>query len=124
MIAEATIGGTRLVPSKKSRHYVVVEYRCNFEVKDGLFEIADHLGSHYDYAGLIVIAWIKLTWRWFKNKVKKFQWKNDSIKCSELVAMFLQANNVEGAEILNIELTTPDDILLFCVENKNFSKIL
>ena len=118
MIAEATLGGTRLVPSYKSRHHVVKEYTCKFDVKGGLFEISDHLGSHYDYAGLIVIAWTKLTWKWFKSKLKTFKWENKSIKCSELVAMFLRANNIDGSSELNIELTTPDDILNFCDKNK------
>jgi hypothetical protein len=119
MIAEATIGGTRLVPSYKSRHHVIKEYECKIDVQKGLFEISEHFGDKYDYAGLFVIAWVKLTYSWFKYKLKTFKWKNKSIKCSELVAMFLRANNVEGANELNVELTTPDDLLNFCVKNKN-----
>jgi hypothetical protein len=120
MIVESTLGGTRSVPSYRSRHHVVKEYICNFEVKDGLFEIAEHFGDHYDYTGLLVIAWVKLTWVWFKYKFKKFKWRNKAIKCSELVAMFLCASNVEGACDLNVELTTPDDLLDFCEKNKKF----
>jgi hypothetical protein len=119
MIVEATLGGTRLAPSFKSRHHVVKEYICKFDVKNGLYEISNELGAHYDYAGLFVIAWVKLTWSWFKYKFKTFKWKNKSIKCSELVAMFLRANNIEGSEELNIELTTPDDLLDFCDMNKD-----
>lgn len=122
MIVEATLGGTRLVPACRSRHHVVKEYMCNFEVKDGLFEIAEHLGDRYDYVGLLVIAWVKLTWSWFK--CKKFKWQNKSIKCSELVTMFLCASDVEGACDLNVELTTPDDLLDFCEKNKNFFNIV
>jgi len=33
--------------------------------------------------------------------------------------MFLRANNIVGSSELNIELTTPDDILDFCDMNKN-----
>ena len=124
MIAEATLGGTRLVPSHKSRHHVVKEYMCKFDVREGLFEISNKLGTNYDYVGLFVIAWVKLSWSWFKDKYKKFKWKNKSIKCSELVAMFLKANNVAGAENFNFELTTPDDILDFCEDNKKLFDVI
>ena len=124
MIAEATIGGTRFVPSYRSRHHVVVEYKCNFEYKDGLCKIADELGSHYDYAGLFIIVFAKLTWRWFKNKLKNLKWDDKSIKCSGLVALFLKINRIDGSESFNIELVTPEDILEFCENHKDlFEKI-
>lgn len=122
MIMEATIGGVRLVPSQKSRHRVVKEYQCQFEAKPGLVGISQKLGEHYDYAGLFVIVWAKIFWDWVKLRMKILKWKNKSIKCSELVAMFLKFCEAKDSDKLITELTTPEDIKDFCEEHSDLFK--
>lgn len=124
MIAEATFHGTRFVPSQKFKHNVIREYECNFDTSKGLSEIAGHFGTPYDFTGLFVIAWVKLLWSWFKYRFKNFKWRNKSIKCSELGVIFLKANNIEGIDNFNLELTTPDDLLVFCENNKKYFNIV
>jgi hypothetical protein len=116
MVAEARIGGVRLVPMKRAQHHVVQEFVCQFETRKGLIAIADTLGGRYDYAGLVVIAWWLVIRQWFKVKCRRTRYRSESVKCSELVAMFLRACNVSGAvESLPSELATPEDIRAFCM---------
>jgi hypothetical protein len=124
MVAEATFHGTRFVPSKKFKRNVIREYLCKFDSTKGLSEIAGHFGTPYDFTGLFVIAWVKLLWAWFKYRFKKFKWKNKSIKCSELGVMFLKANELEGVSDFNLELTTQDDLLVFCENNKKYFEVV
>jgi hypothetical protein len=119
MIMEATLGGVRLVPSKKSKHHVVKEYQCQFDTKPGLIDISQKLGDHYDYAGLFVIIWAKIFWDWAKLRMRFLKWKNTSIKCSELVALFFQSCNLPDSDKIVVELSTPEDIKDFCDEHQN-----
>lgn len=124
MIAEATFHGTRFVPSKKFKRNVIREYKCKFNTDSGLSEIAGYFGTSYDFTGLFVIAWVKLLWSWFKYRFKNFKWRNKSIKCSELGVIFLNASNLDGFENFNLELTTPDDLLVFCENNKKYFEVV
>lgn len=115
MVAEARIGGVRMVPSVRARHHVVAEYRCKFGARAGLAAISDEMGQRYDYGGLLVIAWVFMLKEWLRVKVTRIRWKTSAVKCSELVAIFLRASGVAWAGELPRELTTPQDIRDFCL---------
>jgi hypothetical protein len=114
MVAEARIGGVRMVPSIRARHHVVAEYRCKFGARAGLAAISDEMGARYDYEGLLVIAWALMLKEWFRVKVTRIRWQTSSVKCSELIAIFLRAAGVAVEGELPPELTTPEDIRDFC----------
>jgi len=114
MVAEARIGGVRMVPSIRARHHVVAEYRCQFGARTGLAAISDEMGKRYDYEGLFVIAWALMLKEWFRVKVTRWRWRTAAVKCSELVAIFLREAGVAVAGDLPPELTTPEDIRDFC----------
>jgi len=117
MVAEATIGGVRLVPMRRARHHVVYEFECQFDTRYGLEAIADSLGKRYDYVGLTVIAWWLMCKQWFHVKCARTRYRSEAVKCSELVAMFLRACRVSGAAAeLPYELATPEDIRDFCAD--------
>jgi len=120
MVTEAQVGGVRIIPSTKARRRVVVEYRCRFPSRTGLAAISDEAGEKYDYGGLFVIGWAIIAAKWLRISVKRWRWKSSAIKCSELVVIFLQASRVTGAELLPMEMTTPEDIRSFCQEQKAY----
>lgn len=90
-VAEATVGGVRMVPAEKSMHNVVAVYGCKFDASLALQKIRQHVGDGYDYAGLLFFGWAILMWRLFRVKVRR-PWRSSSEEfCSEFVAMFLKA---------------------------------
>jgi len=120
---ESTVSGTRIVPAHKARHYIHSEFQCSFPVRPGLLAIGEKLGSPYDWAGTFFLGILIIVGQWFKMKWKKLCWNTKSLKCSELVAFFLQSVGVIRKEA-NIEITTPDDLLLLCTSLENrFRKI-
>jgi len=124
MVAEARVGGVRIVPSTKARRHVVIEYRCRFPSRAGLAAISDEAGEKYDYSGLFVIGWAIIAAKWLRLSVKRWRWKSESIKCSELIVIFLRASGVKGAELLPMELTTPEDIRGFCQTQKSYFEVI
>jgi len=120
---EATIGGTRLVLSHKARHDVAHE----FEIKNGVPKIAlihmmRHLGTPYDYAGVLVIAWVRMLWSWCKFKVKSLAWSSRALKCSELVFLFLLEVGVTVES--EKELISPEDVFQTCLDRPDVFKEL
>lgn len=115
MAGEATIGGTRMVLSEKARHNVVAEFKIHADTQPGLIELAKHLGSAYDYAGLFVILWAK-TLELFKRKMKAPRWSTKSQKCSELIANVLDHIYLQNSTGWPVEIVTPEDVLNFCLD--------
>ena len=110
---EATVGGTRLVLASKARHDVVKEYRFKDGVeKRTLIHMMQHLGTPYDYTGVLFIAWMKIAWSWLKMKARAASWSSKALKCSELVFMFLYEAGVHVQS--EKELVSPEDILKTC----------
>jgi hypothetical protein len=114
MVAEARVGGVRMVPAIRARHYVVEEYRCRFNARAGLAAVSDEVGARDDYGGLVVIMWMCMIREWFRIQVRRLRWRSRAIKCSELVAIFMYATGVAREGELPLELTTPADVRAFC----------
>jgi hypothetical protein len=90
-VAEATVGGVKMVPAEKAMHNVYAVYDCTFDAIPALQAIREHVGDGYDYIGLLYFGWAILVWRLFRQKVRR-PWRRASEEfCSEFVAMFLQA---------------------------------
>lgn len=110
---EATVGGTRLVLASKARHNVVAEYKFKEGIsKTTLTHMMQHLGTPYDYTGVLLIAWMKIMWSWLKVKSRAISWSSKALKCSELVFMFLYEAGVKVDS--EKELVSPEDVLKTC----------
>lgn len=117
MVGEATVGGTRMVLAEKSRHNIIAEYTCLFETKPGLLGIASLLGTKYDYAGTLVIAWWEMLKDWFHTKLREPRWSSKSLKCSELVFIFLEeCRSLPSEQRYARELVTPQNLLESCAK--------
>ena len=90
-VAESTVGGVRMVPAEKSRHNIIAEYECLFDVAPALQAIRSHIGDRYDYRTLLYIGWAVLMWRLFRKKVRRPFKNTDEEFCSEFVSLFLTA---------------------------------
>jgi len=119
MVMESTIGGTRLVPASRSRHNIVWEYEFQEEGKQEIISMMDFLGSEYDYAGVLMLAWVKMAWRWLGLKMSYPGWSSKSLKCSELLFRFLEKVAPDDVRLKewNPELVTPQHIVEFCLDN-------
>lgn len=119
MAMESTVGGTRLVPASKARHHVVREFHLSSGSREPLLQMMGYLGTEYDYTGVMLIAWIKMAWRWFGLKLGAPTWSSKALKCSELLIHFLKIISPNSVElrILNIEMIVPEHILGFCEDN-------
>lgn len=116
MAAESTVGGTRLVTEERARHNVVCEYRCKTAQRGHLIELMKFMGTPYDYANILLSAWIFIFWNILKLKIRAPLWSTKAQKCSELVwEFFTLADLVEEPE-QNKELLSPEDIRQFCEE--------
>ncbi len=115
-VIESTVGGTRLVLATKARHDVVQEYTFKEQVtKEQLLALMQHLGTPYDYAGILVLAWVRIVWNWFRLKVTHPSWSSKALKCSELVFLFFGDIGVHMHTTR--ELASPEDLLQACEQN-------
>jgi hypothetical protein len=112
MAIEATIGGTRLVLAKKARHDVHQEFATAVNKRVALASLVEYLGTEYDYTGVLVMAWLKIAWRWLRLKTTKVCWSTKALKCSELVVYFIRSMELGDAfEQLDPETSTPGELM-------------
>lgn len=124
VIGESTIGGVRIVPSVRSRHHIVAEFRCLFPAKAGLLEILSRLGTEYDYAGILLFAWWRIFAKLISTKISVPGWGTKAVKCSELVVYFLRRCGVERAEAIPPEYATPEDLLSLCSRSSDLFEVV
>lgn len=113
-IAEATFTGVRMVPAIRARRHVVCEYECLFPTSLALKEVAQYVGDHYDYAGLLRFGGALLVWRLFRTKFRRPLHATSGQFCSEFVARFLQAAKIPGPDKWDPERISPERIREFC----------
>jgi hypothetical protein len=90
-VAEATVGGVKMLPAEKVMHNIVAIFECKFDAAPALQSIRQHVGDGYDYAGLLYFGWAILIWRLFRRKIRRPLRRSSEEWCSEFVAMFLAA---------------------------------
>lgn len=113
--AEADAKGVHKKPAEASRHAVYAEYECSgFDVPPCTKAIRKYIGASYDYAGLGLLALIKIAWQVFKVKIRHPATSTRAQKCSELVARFLQAGPLPETKVWNPETVEPQQLLDWC----------
>ena len=90
-IAEATVGGVRMVPAEKDMKGggIVAIYDCKFDAQPALKAMRDHIGDGYFYTGLIFFAWAIFLGRILKRKIRSPFTNTTEEFCSEFAAMVL-----------------------------------
>jgi hypothetical protein len=114
MVMEATEGGFRIVPLDKfsQQNFVVAVFTPKYSIEMGLKASVDWLGEHFDYAGLVGMAFVSLG-RWLRRKWNNPWASSKAMFCSEAVVRVLQASNYPGAEGMLPTNTSPEDLLEF-----------
>jgi len=124
MVVESTVGGTRMVLATKARHGVVAEYKLNVETKPSLIKLMPYLGTPYDYSGLLLLAWARIALSWAKAKVKQPLWGTKAVKCSELVAVFINELGLLQEDWV-FEFISPEDIRTYVSKHEDkFERVL
>jgi len=107
----STIGGVQITPMSKYTDRKVAEYEIIPDLSDGLRHAYTHIGSKYDYIGLLGYAVVILAWRWFKAKIKNPLANKDAVVCSEFIIHFDHAKIIPEWRGLDPETTTPETLL-------------
>lgn len=126
MVLESTVGGTRIVPAARSRHDIVWEYKLKADGKQPIIDMMGYLGTEYDYAGALLIAWVRIAWKWFGLKLTYPTWSSKALKCSELLFLFMK-KIVPGQFAVpgGAEMANPRDILGICERhNELFERVV
>jgi hypothetical protein len=114
LVLEATTEGFRLIPyakfQAKTTVIEVVDLDPTYPVDSGVKQAAQWLGDSYDFGGLLGSAFV-LVGRWLKRKWKNPSASSKAMFCSEAVVRVLQASSYPGADQLDPEATTPQDLL-------------
>lgn len=112
MILEADLKGIIMVPFDQftRRNKIVAILDPKVDLKPGLLDLIDALGTNYDVGGLIGGAWVSIG-RWFRQKWSNPFNNKNALFCSEAIVLALQAVNHPGSETLVPEDTTPQDLL-------------
>lgn len=114
MVMEAHELGFRLIPySRFEKHnQVVAIITPKTSLDAGLKWSAEWLGTAYDFAGLIGMAWVII------GRMLKKKWKNPlqvshAMFCSEMAVTAMKKSLYPNAGSLNQHETSPEDLLDF-----------
>ena len=120
---EATGRGAWTIPTINAHNNVTRRFRCRFDTISALQQLTVVLSAPYDYEGVFFLGIIKLWWKLFRRKMKKFWHRTSTMFCSELVATFLQNAGFCGS--WDVELVDPQMLLDFCITNPDlFDEII
>ena len=105
-----------------SHNTLVAMYGCDYDLRPGLQEVANWLGTQYDFEGILGFLWV-LFMRWFH--VKRRNPFRDAAKlfCSEAVLMvlkFSEAIKIPGVKEMKRKTTDPEELLELCQERPEF----
>lgn len=114
MVLDAHETGFRLITldAFRARNKIVAIVATKQDLDPGLRQAALWLGSRYDFAGLIGMV-VVLVGRWFKRRWRNPFRSSRSVFCSESVVRVLREVKYPGAENLDPESTTPQDLMEF-----------
>ena len=114
MVMEATLGGFKIVPFDKFSQSttVIALFDPKHSLDVGLNKAVDLLGEDYDYTGLFGMMFV-LFGRWLKRKWRNPWSSSKSMFCSEAVARVMRWSLYPGTEEMEMEDTTPEDLLEF-----------
>jgi hypothetical protein len=126
-VAEATVGGVKMLPAERALRHVVATYTCRFDTEPSLRMMRKHIGDGYDYAGLIFFGWAILVWRLLHRKIRR-PWRNTTEEfCSEFVALFLKDVVRRGIIVNRLPVdttrTTPEQLLKALEMSPTFEKV-
>jgi hypothetical protein len=114
MVLEATLEGVRIVPYDvfQKHNKIVKVVSPKHDLKLGFTKMGEALGEHYDFTGLLGMAWV-MVGRWLRRK-----WHNPLVAasamwCSEMVAWVLKWSSYPGTEFLDPHATSPQDLYEF-----------
>ena len=112
MVMEAHELGFRLIPFERfrSKNNVVGVFTTRTSLSEGLKWAAQWLGTAYDFAGLVGMAWVVLG-RIFKRRWRNPLQNSHAMFCSEMALTVLQSSSVGWAKEAEPHETSPQDLL-------------
>lgn len=113
-VLESTGKGFHLIPFERwgRSNAVVRTFDLPYPLEDGLAAVAGYLGESYDVGGLVGMV-VVLAGRWLRRRWRNPLASSRTVFCSEAVTRILVGAGVPGAEELDPEATSPEDLLVF-----------
>lgn len=112
-VAQATFPTVSKTPAERSKHRVVHEFECLFDVKPGLHGIRNEFGKWYDFRLLFGLGILYFLWEIFKIKMRRPFGNTSGDLCSELFAKFYKASKLHGSKEIVPSKFTPLDSLRY-----------
>ena len=114
IVLEADLSGYRLIPLNLflRENKLVREIEIDHDLSTGLSQIANYLGSSYDFSGLFGGVFVLLG-KWLGRAWKNPFQNPHAMFCSEAIVIILQNSNYPGSERLVAANTSPADLLIF-----------
>ena len=127
-VAQASVGGVKMVRAEKAMHHVVAIFDCLFDAMPSLHAVRKHVGDRYDYLGLAFFGWALLVWRLFHRRIRR-PWRNTTEEfCSEFVSLFLADAAKRGIVVNKLPAdstrTTPEQIFQALEISPQFDRML
>lgn len=123
-VLEAHELGFRLVSLEQfeKRNEIVATFNPCYPIDVGVASVArEFIGSIYDFGGLIGFVFV-MVGRWFRRKLRNPLASHHALICSESIVLALQRSKYPEAETLDLEGTSPQDLLkFFTAESKTSS---
>jgi len=119
-VIEATFWGYKLTPKSKwiKKNKLVDEFKCNKDLSEGLKYIAKWLGGTYDFWSAFGLGARRWFGKWYRNPFRD----SKKLHCSEAVTILLNKSGLKTN--MEPESTTPEDLYDYCLNNKEFEKIV
>ena len=105
-------------PAERSRHNIVKEFECRFDIEDGFKANRQEIGKWYAFEGLAVFGLWLLIWRVFRHKIRHPFHSTKGDSCSELATkVFRSSKQLPDADKLDPDYTDPESLLKFCEQH-------
>lgn len=123
MVLHATAHGVNMdyYPKFKNKNKIIAEYKVNLveeKEQDALSYAFKKVDQPYDYLAIVGFLWV-LILKSFGKKAKNPFPNRSAYFCSEIAIEALKAADFPGADALDRELTSPEDIMEFLDNHKD-----
>ena len=112
-------------PAEKSRHNIVKEFECRFDIEDCFKANRREIGRWYAFEGLAIFGLWLIIWRVFKQKIRHPFHSPKGDFCSELAAKVFRASKVlPDISTFDPDYTDPESVLKYCERNPMYFQVI
>jgi hypothetical protein len=108
-------------PAERSRHNIVKEFECRFDIVECCRANRKEVGKWYAFEGLAIFGLWLIIWRVFRHKIRHPFHSPKGDFCSELaVKVFRSSKQLPDIDKFDPDYTDPESLLKFCEQHSEF----